>query len=104
MMISFDFIPMVRIGGQTTVVTKMPQWFSSDAVFSGSSHSQVLEVLRAGALAGGASLDMYPSRVVSPEGSILRSTSTTYQSKPAKRGLTPLLCVMRPSTSSVRLP
>jgi hypothetical protein len=63
--IEFDFVPMVRIGGQPTVREKrMPQWFSSHTGFSGSVQPQALEVLRASALASGASLDMYPSRVV----------------------------------------
>ncbi|KAF8345320.1 hypothetical protein F5887DRAFT_885268 [Amanita rubescens] len=61
-----NLVPMVRIGGQPTVREKrMPQWFSSHTEFSGSvPQSQALEVLRANALASGASLDMYPSRVV----------------------------------------
>jgi len=59
--IKFDFIPMVRIGGQPIVREKrMPQWFSSHTECG----SQALEVLRTSALARGASLDMYPSRVV----------------------------------------
>ncbi|KAF8350326.1 hypothetical protein F5887DRAFT_944842 [Amanita rubescens] len=59
--IKFDFVPMVRIGGQPIVREKrMPQWFSSHTECG----SQALEVLRASALARGASLDMYPSRVV----------------------------------------
>jgi hypothetical protein len=63
--IAFNFVPMVRIGGQPTVREKrMPQWFSSHTEFSGSMRSEALEVLRASALASGASLDMYPSRVV----------------------------------------
>jgi len=63
--IEFDFVPMVRIGGQPTVREKrMPQWFSSHTAFSGSVQSQALEVLRASALASGASLDMRSSRVV----------------------------------------
>jgi hypothetical protein len=63
--IKFDFALMVRIGGQPTVREKrMAQWFSSDTEFNGSAQSQALEVLRPRALASGASLDVYPSRVV----------------------------------------
>ena len=63
--IEFDFVPMVRIGGQpTTREKRMAQWFSSHTEFSGSVQSQELEVLRASTLACGASLDVYPSRVV----------------------------------------
>jgi hypothetical protein len=61
--IEFDFVPMVRIGGQPMVrERKMPQWFSSHTDFSES--QAPLEVLRASALARGASLNMYPSRFV----------------------------------------
>jgi Retrotransposon hot spot protein len=65
--IKFDFVPMVRIGGQPTTLLRekrMPQWFSSHTKFSGSALSQALEVLRPSALASVASLDVYPSRVV----------------------------------------
>jgi hypothetical protein len=61
--IEFDFVPMVRTDRQPTVREKrMAQWFSSDTEFSGSVQSQALE--RASTLASGASLDVYPSRVV----------------------------------------
>ena len=63
--IKFDFVPMVRIGGQPTArEMRMAKWFSSHTKFSGSVQSPALEVLRATTLASGASLDLSPSRVV----------------------------------------
>ncbi|KAM6496569.1 hypothetical protein JOM56_007042 [Amanita muscaria] len=65
--IEFDFVPMVRIGGRPKArERKCTQWFSSHTEFRGSAQSNApeLEVLRASSLANGASLGMYPSRVV----------------------------------------
>jgi hypothetical protein len=63
--IGFDFVPMVRIGGQPTVrEKKIPQWFSSHEEFIGSPQDRSLEALRLPALARRASLAIYPSRVV----------------------------------------
>ena len=67
MRIEFDFIPMVRIGGQPKAKERAnAQWFSNHTQFGGSAQSKALEmeVLRPSALAGGASLGMDPSRVV----------------------------------------
>ena len=71
--IKFDFVLMVRIGGQPTFRDKkMHQYHSSHTEFSGTVQSQALEGLRVSALTSGASLH------------ISRPTSTTYQSKPTK--------------------
>ena len=56
---------MVRIGGQPKAKERTdPRWHSSLTEFKGSEQSTVLEVLRAGVLACGASACMNPSRVV----------------------------------------
>ena len=74
--IEFDFVPMVRIGGQPTVRDKeMPQWFSSHTKFSGSAQSQALEVLRVSASASRRFFHCAPSRVVE------------YHSNEIKRGI-----------------
>ena len=63
--IKFDFVKMVRIGGQPTAREKMmAQWFSSHSEFTSGPQSQKLNVLRSSALDSGVSLDVGPSRIV----------------------------------------
>jgi hypothetical protein len=63
--IEFEFIPMVRIGGQTkSRAPKEPQWHASHTEFPESKESEALEALRVDASAKTVSLSIDPSHFV----------------------------------------
>jgi hypothetical protein len=64
-MVDFNFVPMVRIGGQPqTTGTKAPRWHSSHTEFMGPKDSATLNTLRVTALGQTASLTTRPLSVV----------------------------------------
>ena len=96
--IEFDFVPMVRIGGQPTVGEKrMAQWSSSHTEFSRSVQSQALEILCASSLASGASLGVHPPRVFDLDSNV---TSMYIPIKLIRAGIDSFILQTRPSTSS----